>query len=223
MQKLVIIGNAISADIMFGYLKSDSRYKPVAFSADADYIQEPKKFGLDVVNLSVLPEYYPPTEYRAVMAVGYSNLNQNRKDIFDRVKVMGYTIESYIHPDAKVFNDNQIGEGSIVMANSVIEVYTSIGKNSVVWANCTIGHHSKVGDNCWIASGTVLAGETTIQNNCFLGVNVTISHQVTVGESNLIGSHTAIHKNTKENEVYLSPQGEKHRFPAKDYAKHILK
>ncbi|NNC98867.1 MAG: acetyltransferase [Gammaproteobacteria bacterium] len=227
MQKIILIGNAISADIIHAYLAEDNRYEVVAFSVDKSHIKENTKMGLPVIATELLAGSYSLSTHKVIMAVGYSNLNKVRQELFKRVKEMGFTAETYIHPDAKIYNGGvdggNIGEGSIIMPQTTLEVFTTIGENSVVWANCLIGHHSNIGDNCWLASGTVLAGETAVGDNTFLGVNVTISHQVKVAALNIIGSASAIHKDTRENEVYLSRQGEKHRFPATDYAQYFLK
>ena len=40
---------------------------------------------------------------------------------------------------------------------------------------------------------------------------------------NIIGAHVLISSNTKDNEVFLARAGEKHRFPATDYAKYFMK
>jgi len=223
MQKIILIGNEIFADILYGYLKYDSRYKVVAFSVDSDYIKEEEKFNLPVIDLNKLKDLYPASEHNVVMAVGYKKINQVRSDLFDRAKKMGYEIQTYIHPQSFIFNDDMIGEGSVILSGTTIEPYVKIGENSVIWANCVVGHHSQIENHCWVASGTVLAGQTKIGNNCFLGVNATVSNQVTLGEFNIIGSNCAVHKNTQNNEVYLSHQGEKHRFSATDYDQFFLK
>jgi len=216
MQKIILIGNIISTDIMHAYLSQDARYEVVAFSVHKAYITENTKLGLPVVDLEEIANHYSPVDHKLIMAIGYTNQNTIRQALFERVKSMGYIIETYIHPDANIYNGGieggSIGEGSIIMPNSTIEVFTTIGQNTIIWANCLIGHHSIIGDNCWVASGTVLAGEAKLGNNTFLGVNVTISHQVSVGAWNTIGSATAIHKDTKENEVYLSIHGDRHRI-----------
>ncbi len=226
MKRIILIGNTVAADIMYAYLAQDLRYEVVGFSVDKAFIVETSKHGHPVVDLENLAQVYDPLSHRVIMASGYSNQNTTRQTLFEKVKEMGFSVESYIHPDARIYNSSDvsnIGEGSIIMPNTTIEVFTQIGKNSVVWTNCTIGHHSSVGDHCWIASGSALAGATHIGNSSFLGINATISYQVKIGERNIVGSGVAIHKDTKDNEVYLSRQGEKHRFSANDYAQYFLK
>jgi len=223
MQKIIIIGNGISAEILYKYLSSDERYQVHAFAADGEYIQEKQKLGLPVEDLDTLTKAYSPKEYDVLLAVGYKKINGIRQEMYHKVKSLGYKVVTYIHPSANIFNDFDIGEGSVILPGTTVEPFVKIGINTVVWANCVIGHHAEVGDNCWVASGTVIAGQAKIGNNSFLGVNVTVSNQVSVGAFNIIGGNTAIHKNTKENEVFLSAQGEKHRFSASDYDTFFLK
>jgi sugar O-acyltransferase (sialic acid O-acetyltransferase NeuD family) len=219
MQKIIIVGNGIAAEILYGYLKYDDRYDLVTFSVDKKYINKDKLFDLEVEDLNEIKSKYSASDYKIILGIGYSDINKDREKIFKRIKQDGYEIETYIHKDAKVFNDGNIGEGSIVLANSTVEPHSKIGKNSVIWANCTIGHHSVIEDNCWIASGSVIAGEAIVKNNCFLGVNTTIVNKVTIDKFNIVGANSMISKNTKENEVYLSRSAEKHRFGSTDYAK----
>ncbi|NND81382.1 MAG: acetyltransferase [Gammaproteobacteria bacterium] len=227
MQKIILIGNNISADILHQYLLRDNRYQVVAFAVDSDYLQEPIKMGLPVVDINNLTTAYSSDTHKVIMAIGYSQLNQTRQELFNRVAAMGFAAETYVHPDASIFNGGEmsggIGEGSVIMPQTIVEPFAVVGKNSVIWGNCLIGHHAVVGDNCWLASGTVLAGSAAIGNNTFLGVNVTVSQHVKIAGRNIIGSATAIHKDTRENEVYLSRHSEKHRFTADDYAQHLLK
>ena len=222
MQRIIIIGNSLSAEVLYGYIKDDKRYSIEAFSVDKDYIKEKKFCNIDLVDLSDLNKRYSPKDFNVIIGMGYKNLNRNRERVFKRIKELGFKIETYINPNASIHNDRAIGEGSIIFSNSVIEPYSMIGQNTVVWANCTIAHHSKIGDNCWVASGAVVSGEAIVKNNCFLGVNVTVSNKVIIEPFNIIGANTCIQKCTKENEVYLSRNGEKHRFTASEYAEHCL-
>ena len=174
------------------------------------------------MELNTLPVKFPAKDYKVVLGIGYSNLNQNREAIFNRIKSMGYTLETYIHPSAVVHYGATIGEGSMVLSNSVVEPFAEIGCNSLIWSNCTIAHHSKVHSHCWIASNTVLSGEASIKDLSFIGVGCTIVNKVTVEKLNIIGAGSLITKNTRPEEVFLSRNAEKHRFDAINYAQYFL-
>ncbi len=52
MQKIIIVGNGIAAEILYGYLKYDDRYDLVTFSVDKKYINKDKLFDLEVEDLN---------------------------------------------------------------------------------------------------------------------------------------------------------------------------
>tara|TARA_B100001287_G_scaffold106033_1_gene89225 strand:+ start:6303 stop:6971 length:669 start_codon:yes stop_codon:yes gene_type:complete len=222
MQKIIIIGNSIAADILYGYLNTDERYEVICFAADEKYIDKKIKFGLDVLKIESIKSKYNCEEHKVILGIGYSNVNKNREAIYKRIKNLGFIIETYIHPSAVVNENVTIGEGSMVLSNSVIEPYAKIGVNSFIWCNCTIAHHSNVQSHCWIASNTVLSGEAKIKDFSFIGVNCTIVNKITVDSLNIVGAGSLITKNTKPKEVYLTRNAEKHRFDSINYAKFYL-
>jgi sugar O-acyltransferase (sialic acid O-acetyltransferase NeuD family) len=222
VQKIIIIGNSIAADILYGYLHSDERYEVICFAVDGEYVVEKSKFGLDVLDIKLLKNSYNCEEHKVILGMGYNNVNKNREATYKRIKNLGYELETYIHPSAIVHKDVSIGEGSMVLSNSVVEPYAKIGVNSFIWCNCTIAHHSEVKSHCWIASNTVLSGEAKIKDFSFVGVNCTIVNKVTVESLNIIGAGSLITKNTKPKEVFLTRNAEKHRFDSINYAKFFL-
>lgn len=222
MHKIVIIGNTTGAEILYGYLQNDIRYKVMAFSVGAPYITEPSLCGLDVVPLAELTRLYPADQVNVLLGVGYSGLNTVRSELFHRVKSLGYQIETYIHPTASILTDSPIGEGSVILASSVIEPFAEIGRNSYVWCNCTIAHHARIGDHAWIASNTIISGQAEIGDRTFVGVGAVVANKVRVAEDNLIGGGAFISRDTRPNEVWLARSAEKHRFEAQAYAGHFL-
>ena len=221
MKNIILAGNAITADILNAYLAQDPRYRVVALTVDDEYADQGGIDGLETVPLSKLAERYSATECAVIMAVGYNGLNRHRESLFNRLKALGYPIETYIHPDAKIYTEHPIGEGSVVLGNAVLEVHVKLGANSLVWCNATLAHHSAVGDHCWIASGAVLSGQVMVRNNVFVGVNATIVNKVEVGEFSIIGGGALITKSVKPSSVHLSRSAEELRFSAEDYDKHF--
>ncbi|OEU70997.1 MAG: hypothetical protein BA863_18870 [Desulfovibrio sp. S3730MH75] len=222
MKDIIIIGNSLGAEILYGYLSADSRYNVVGFAVDAQYIAEQSLFDLNIFSLETLVDKFPPNSVSVVLGVGYSGVNANRAELYNRVKEMGYSVETYIHPTATVMPSASIGEGVVVLASSVIEPFAQIGNNSFVWCNCTVAHHAKIGDHVWIASNTVISGQTEVANGTFIGVGAVISNKVHIAEKNIIGGSAFLTRDTKINEVWLARSSEKHRFDAENYAKYFL-
>jgi len=221
MKKIILAGNAITADILYSYLRADSRYEVVGLTVDDEFISQGGIEGVPSVGLSQLPERFPSHSCSVVMAVGYNDLNKVRESLFLRLKELGYSIETYVHPDARVYTGNPLGEGCVILPGAVIEPHVRVGANTIIWCNVTLAHHSSVAENCWIATGTVLSGNAKVSRNSFVGVNATVVNEMTVGEYNIIGASALITKDTKPSTVHLARSAELFRYSSEDYVKYF--
>lgn len=219
MKKIILAGNAITADILNCYLARDDRYQVIGLTVDDEFVLRGGIPGLDSIALSQLKNTYVPQECAIIMAMGYNDINRSRESMFHRLKEMGYRIETYVHPDAKVYTQHLLGEGCVILPSAVIEPHVHLGANSMVWANTTLAHHSRVGENCWIASGAVISGQAEVGHNSFIGVNATIVNKVVIAEYSIIGAGALITKNTKASSVHLARSGEELRYSSQDYVK----
>lgn len=217
MKKVILAGNATTADILNCYLAQDERYQVLGLTVDDEYVEQGGVLGLESIPLSQLKEQHDPKDCAVIMAMGYGDINRSRESMFLRLKEMGYRIETYIHPEASVHTDHPIGEGCVILPAAVIEPHVRIGANSMIWANTTLAHHSSVAENCWVASGAVVSGQAQLGRNVFLGVSATIVNEVAVGEYCIIGAGALITKSTKASSVHLARSGEEHRFSSQDY------
>ena len=221
-QSLILVGNGITAEILSEYIRDDSRYTIAVATVDDAHVDKGTFNEVACTALSQVTIDFPPGQHKALMAVGYSDLNRTRENLFRKIKDLGYEVLTYIHPDARVYCQEPIEEGSIIMPGAVIEHHAKVGKNSVIWCNTTIAHHGTVGEHCWIASGAVVSGQAKVGNNSFIGVNATIVNKVEIGEYNIVGAAAMIAKCTKPLSVYLARSGEPFRYSSEEYTKYFL-
>jgi sugar O-acyltransferase (sialic acid O-acetyltransferase NeuD family) len=220
-EQVILAGNAIAADILFSYLADDSRYHVVGLTVDDQFADQGGISDLQTVPISRLLQVHRAQDCVVIMAMGYSNLNRNRESMYLRLREMGYAIATYVHPDARVYTQQPLGEGCVVLPSAVIEPHVRVGENTTVWCNVTLAHHCCVAEHCWVASGAVISGQARIDRNSFIGVNATVVNEVIVGEYNIIGGGALVTKNTKASTVHLARSGEEHRFSSQDYDEYI--
>lgn len=221
MKKIILAGNAITAEILCAYLQRDARYEVCGLAVDDAFVAQGGVDGYRTVALSAMAEAFPSSTHRVIMAMGYNDLNRSREAMFERLAAMGYGLETYIHPDARVYTDHPVGEGSVVLPGAVVEPQARVGRNTMVWSNVTLAHHSSVGDHCWVAAGTVVSGQAQVQHHSFLGVSSTVVNAVTVGEFNIVGAGAMISRDTKPHSVHLARSAEPFRYSSEDYVKHF--
>ena len=190
------------SELMYYYLTHDDRYEPVAFSVDDEYCNTNEFMGLPVVKSSDLNKTYPPETYGIILTIGYSSMNNNRKDKFNALKSKGYDMLTYCHPSSVILTDN-IGEGCLILENCTIGAYCELGRSNILFSSTTIAHHSKTGDFNFFAPESAIAGEADIKDNCFFGINCTVKNSVTISAYTLVGAGVYISKNTEEYGVYV--------------------
>jgi sugar O-acyltransferase (sialic acid O-acetyltransferase NeuD family) len=221
MKRIVLAGHAVTADVLRRYLEHDQRYTLAGFTVDDAFLTSGENSTAPVVGVSRLLEVFPPGEFTILMAMGYANVNSDRRSMFERLKALGYSMETYVHPKAMICSDHPIGEGSIVLAGSLVEPGAKVGANTMIWGNVTLAHHSVIGDHVWVASGAVISGNAVIGDQSFIGVNATIVNSVAVGDTVIVGAGALITRDVKPSTVHLARSAEQHRFGARDYATHF--
>jgi sugar O-acyltransferase (sialic acid O-acetyltransferase NeuD family) len=201
--KLVIFGIGEQADVASFLFEHDSKYEVVAFCVDKEYLSQDKFRGKPVVALEDLKKIYPPEEYDAFVAIGYSNMNDLRSEKCKILLGFGYRLPSYISSKALTWPGFECGYNCLILEQNNIQPFVKIGDNVTLWSANHLGHHSKVEDNVFITSHVVVSGGVTIGKNSFLGVNATIRDHIEIAPYNLIASGALVNKSTEEYGVYI--------------------
>jgi sugar O-acyltransferase (sialic acid O-acetyltransferase NeuD family) len=189
---VVVIGIGDFGRIARFYLEHDSKHPVVAHAVSAAFLDRTEFLGLPVVALEELPTTYPPDEYDVQLGIAYSRLNQNRREMFETAKGLGYRVVTYVCSKAITWPDLDAGEGAFLFEANVIQPYVKIGANTVLWSGNHIGHDSTIGNHVFIASHVVVSGNCHVGDNTFIGVNATLRDGVTIGANCVIGAGTLV-------------------------------
>jgi len=202
-KKIIIIGNTSNARLAKYFFDIDSEYNTSAFSVNGKYISETEFEGLPVKAFEDIEKTFPPAEYDAFVAVGYTNMNKVREELYNQCKVKGYSMANYISSRCSYLSQFQPGDNCFILEDNTIQPFVKIGNNVVLWSGNHIGHDVTIEDHNFITSHVVVSGFVTIKRNCFLGVNATIRDGITIAPETLIAAGAIIMKDTEEKGVYL--------------------
>lgn len=203
MKKVIIFGITDLAELLFNYLQNQNDIKVCAFTVNKDFLPTDNIFlGLNTVAFEDIEKHFSKEEYSILVCVGYNNMNQSREKIFDAIRQKGYKIESFIHPDAKVFTD-KLGEGNIIFSGVIIDILTSVGNGNIFYTGSLLSHHSKIGNYNFFAVKSCIAGHVDIENNCFLGAHSTVKNGVNIQSYSLIGANAYVDRDTEEYNVIV--------------------
>lgn len=212
---LIIFGIGDLAQIAKGYFNRDSEYTVEAFTIDKEYmgnyewkLGKTELLGIPVVAFDEVERLYPVENYHMFAAIGYGNLNRDRKETCQRIKQKGYLLARYVSPRAYMADTASIGENSFIFENNVIQDFVEVGRNVIMWSGNHIGHHSIIEDNVFISSHCVISGHCRIKESTFIGVNATIGNNVTVGAGSWISPGAIITQDVPHNSLVKSVKSE---------------
>jgi sugar O-acyltransferase (sialic acid O-acetyltransferase NeuD family) len=211
---LVIFGIAEQAQLAHFYFSTDSNYEVVGFTVDAAYLSTKEFCGLPVVPFEEIGNHYSPKTHEFFIALGYSKINQVRKEKYLAAKALGFRFASYISSLSTVLNEGRIGENCFILEDNTIQPFVSIGNNVTLWSGNHIGHHSIIHDHSFICSHVVVSGRVEIGESCFIGVNASLRDHIKIGEKCVIGAGALILANAEPEGLYIGKATERSRVPS---------
>lgn len=205
MKEVLIFGITDLAEVLAYNLENDKQYKIAAITVDKEYLINPlgeilRKYPC--VPFETVEQYYPNDKYDFFICVGYSHMNEGRRETYQRIKEKGYRVLTYIHPTALILT-NDVGEGNIIFENVTIGSFCSIGICNIFYPCSHIAHHTKVGDYNFFAISCSVAGHVQIGNQCFVGNNSTTRDKISISDKTLIGAGAYLSCCTEKGDVFV--------------------
>lgn len=203
MKNIVIFGANDFGRLLKFYMEEDSdERKVVAFTMNEKFIKDREYLGLPVVPFEQINKAYPPEENEILIAIGYSKMNEIRREIFDDCKEKGYTVASFVHSTCTIHSDS-FGEGNILLEKCMIYPFVTIGKGNLLWDHVVISHDCSVGDFNTFSGNADLCGYVKIGNNCFLGKHCVVQERSVLADYTLVGAMAFSKGCTKPYEVVV--------------------
>lgn len=124
-------------------------------------------------------------------AVGNSKI---KKDIIEN-KCSDYEIKAatLIHPSVIMSKKyNEIGEGCIICAGSIITVNVKLEKHIIINLDCTIGHDVVMKDYITVYPSANISGNCTIGKCVEVGTGTQIIQGKIIGDNTIIGAGSVV-------------------------------
>ena len=200
MNKLLIFGNSVLAQVMLFNFVRNSNYEITGFTVDSAYNNKTRFCDYQVFDFETITETHPPSQYEMFIAIGPSQMNTLREKKFAEAKAKGYKLASYISP--RSICDSPIGENSILGDFAIIQPGAVIGHNNFFWEYVLISNSCEIANNCYFSPKSTVSTFAKVANNSILGTNSVIKTCVHVAEKTLVGASCYISKETLENSIY---------------------
>jgi len=136
-----------------------------------------------------------------LISIGQITNSKLRKKIYSKLLGLEYNFPTIISPLSYLSKDSQLGDGSIVHHNAIINSFSSIGDNCIINTGSIIEHETKIANHCHISTGSIVNGGVEIGECTFLGSNSAVKQGIKIGKNCVIGAGVFINKNIKDNSI----------------------
>jgi sugar O-acyltransferase (sialic acid O-acetyltransferase NeuD family) len=136
--------------------------------------------------------------FSVIIGIGDNHLRNKFQQNLERKNLQFGTA---IHPSAQLGKGVGIGEGSVVMANSVINPGSRVGKHCIVNTAVTIDHDCIIGDFVHLSPGTHLGGGVRIDAFSWIGLGASVINNIHVAEHAIVGAGSVVIRHVEPNTV----------------------
>jgi len=145
--------------------------------------------GLEVRGESAFLSAPPASPALIVVGLGEPSLRQK---VARTYASKGFRFATLIHPSAIIGPASRVGEGSVLMAQAVLETHVEVGDHTLLNVGCSIAHNGRLGACCSLGPGVRLAGWVTLGDRCDLGVGCCVRPRVSIGPDTWVGAGAAV-------------------------------
>lgn len=150
-------------------------------------------------------DYVKYLDCKFVVAIGAAKVRE--RIVSEMPDAKWYTA---IHPSAVISPlETSIGEGTVVMANTVVNPGTIIGKHCIINTASVVEHENIVEDFAHISVGVKMAGKVKIGRGAWIGIGATVINCVEICEDAYIGAGAVVIDDIKENGTYVGVPAKK--------------
>lgn len=196
MSKSVVIIGASGHGKVIADIIVNSGDKVLGFLDDADDVQGKKIIGFPVLGKIADYDNYRDCEF--VIAIGNPYI---REKIAIELPVKWYTA---IHPTAVISSlDVEIGEGTVIMANAVVNPSARIGKHCIINTGAIVEHDNILEDYVHLSPNVTLAGIVKVGKSTHIGAGSCTKQVLNIASDCIIGAGSVIVKDITESGTYV--------------------
>ena len=135
----------------------------------------------------------------AEFIIGIGN-NAVRKAIVEEYNVNWVSI---VHPSAQIAFNAEIGKGTAIMANAVVNVCAKVGEHCIINTGAIVEHDNVIENYAHISPNVALGGTVRIGSLTHVGIGATVKNNTEICSDCTIGAGAVVVKNIKEPGTYV--------------------
>lgn len=185
------------------------------------FLDDNPSIGENFIGFPVLGTVDEYRKFAAEFVIAIGNANIREKVARRMTDVTWYTA---IHPTAVISDiDVEIGEGTVVMANAVINTGARIGRHCIINSGAIVEHDNRIADFVHVSVGAKLAGTVSVGKSSWIGIGASVSNNINICGNCMIGAGTVVIKDIKKAGTYAGVPAGRIDMGRKEGIENLLK
>jgi len=134
------------------------------------------------------------------VAIGNNSIRMEKQLCLEKE---GFVCPTLIHPSAVISQNSEVLNGTVIMANAVVNVFSKIGKGCIVNTASTIDHECILEDGVHISPGVNLAGNVILKERCWIGIGSSVKNGVEIGRNSIVGAGAVVLSSVENNKTVV--------------------
>ena len=198
-RSLILIGGG-------GHCKSVINVAEFAGCTILGILDTAEHIGKEVLNYKVIGTDEDICRYidyaSFIVTVGHIKDTSLRIKLHEKIISQNGILATLISPMAIVSRYADIGEGSVIMHQAVVNADVRIGKGCIINTFAKIEHDSLIGDYTHVSTGTMVNGNCSVGNASFLGSQSVMVNGTSITDGCVIAAGSVVRKDIKIRGIY---------------------
>ncbi len=118
--------------------------------------------------------------------------NRLRREIGERLRALGFTLVTLIHPSAIISPTAVIGFGTVVMPLAVVNAAARIGNHAILNTGAIVEHDCVLGDGVHAAPRSVFGGRCIVGQEVLFGIGACARPLSRIGAGATVGAGAVV-------------------------------
>lgn len=199
MKRLLIIGTGGQSKVVLDCALETKAYSNIAFMTN-------DTCSKDIMGLSIFYEDVTTIEDisnkfdEVIVAIGNNSTRLKKSRYYAE---NGIKLATLIHPSAVVSRFSTIGEGTVALANAVVNPYAVVGRACIINTGAIVEHDCILGDGVHMSPKSVIGGTVTVGQESWLCIGSTVTNDVNIGDRVIVGAGAVV-LNDVSNDVLVA-------------------
>jgi len=136
----------------------------------------------------------------AVVAIGDNTIRIEKSEL---LVSLGVNLVCITHPSAVISQYANVGQGTVIFANVVVNAGVSIGQASILNTASTVDHDCILGDGVHISPGAHIAGGVCIGSRSWVGIGACVKQCLSIAEDVVVGAGSVVVKDIARGSVVM--------------------